>query len=194
MDIYTQYEAGIQALLRQLPGNHPRYAEVLAYREQLRDNVKALRRYDDDDQGERLWLLEQLDEIAYDVTGSPFHELCSYRPPASVPDEHYLLASIVAGVVALMSASGLWLVWQGNQGSFSTLMLAGGLLLGWAGYLYLAFRERDTGARREAVRHEDGDIVAGMRRVKVAYYPAWMRRGALGAILVISVLALVAIR
>lgn len=187
MDIYAQYDIGINALLRQMPPGHPRYEEVLSYQQQLRANLTALRRYDDDDQGERLWIIEQLDELAREVACQSFHELCVQRPATQMPDDHYLPIAGVAGVVMLVTGFGLVQFWQGNHDALSTLLLGGGLVAGWAGYLYLAFKERDTGARREDAT-EDGPFTGSTRRVTVAYYPAWLRRLALLGVLLLSVL------
>jgi hypothetical protein len=195
MDIYAQYEIGLNALLRHMSPAHPRYEEVLDYQQQLKANLTNLRRYDDDDQGERLWIVEQLDELARDVSGRSFHELCTQRPSTQVPEEHYLMIGVFASLVVAASVVGLVQFWQGHHTTLSTLLLGGGVLAGWLGYLYVAFRERDTGALREAPAYEDELPGAGRSvRVKVAYYPVWLRRGALLGVLLISALTLVVIR
>jgi len=78
MDAFSQYEAGLEQLLRRLGKDHPRHLEALTYQSRLLENIRNARRYSDtqDYRSERNRILEGLNQLALDALGTSFNELC----------------------------------------------------------------------------------------------------------------------
>lgn len=81
-DSYTPYETGLRRLLDRLGRDHPRYGEVLTYKQRLEENIARSRRYGDTEtrRAERAEILEQLNAIPLDLWGVSLTELGTIAP------------------------------------------------------------------------------------------------------------------
>jgi hypothetical protein len=103
VDRYPQYEAGLQALMKQVRRGHPRYDEANTYQERLLENIMAARLGNDSEprRTERAYLLDRLNQIALTTLNISFAELCELNTPVT-PDEQEQagLVPLVVRVVA----------------------------------------------------------------------------------------------
>jgi hypothetical protein len=87
MDIFSSYEAGVRTLLERVGRAHPRYAEVLTYQARLQENIWSTRTHGDSPtlQQNRAEVLARLNDVALEILGLSFNELCSMggQGPAS---------------------------------------------------------------------------------------------------------------
>lgn len=104
MDRYTQYEAGLQALIKQMRRGHPYYVKAHRCHDRLIENIMAVRLGGDSEsrRAERAYLLDRLNEIALATLHMSFSELCELNTPsASEEPERVGIMPLVVRIVAL---------------------------------------------------------------------------------------------
>jgi tetratricopeptide (TPR) repeat protein len=77
-DPLTALERGLTRLLERMGSDHPRYTEALTLQSRLLENISATRIYGDTEtrRAERAQTVEALNQLALEVTGVSFNELC----------------------------------------------------------------------------------------------------------------------
>lgn len=78
VDVYSQYEAGLNELLHRLDRQDARYADALVYQQRLYDNLAQSRRYGETEtrKAERAEVIDQINRLSLSVLGVSFNELC----------------------------------------------------------------------------------------------------------------------
>lgn len=77
-DILVSYEIGVNRLLNRIGKDHPRYTDVLVYKQRLLENISQSRLYKDtnESQAERARLIDALNKLALNTIGDSFLSLC----------------------------------------------------------------------------------------------------------------------
>ena len=78
-DMYTRYEIGIHALMKQIDSQHPKYQAIAAQKLLLDENLREVRTFFDtaDLKHRRIQILAKVDALALDILGIPFDDLCN---------------------------------------------------------------------------------------------------------------------
>ncbi len=89
-DEFTSYEEGLKRLLEALSGNRRQHLKALGYEASLRENIKRVRLYSDNEtlRSDRNRILIQLNDLAMVTINKSFNELCrssQYPPKQEIP-------------------------------------------------------------------------------------------------------------
>jgi len=96
---FSSYEAGLRRLLERLGPGHPRYPDVLAYRQRLSENIELTRVRSDTEtrRAERSEIISWLNALALSTAGVSFNELSEHNLPPSPPPEVPVTVLVPAG-------------------------------------------------------------------------------------------------
>jgi hypothetical protein len=90
-NIFERYELGLSKLLERLGQDHPRYGDTLVFQQRLEENIAQSRRYGDTKthKAERAEIIEGVNQLARDVIGTSFNQLCGLDVLALTTDVAY---------------------------------------------------------------------------------------------------------
>jgi uncharacterized ubiquitin-like protein YukD len=76
-DVFTEYEIGIQRLLKRLGDGHPNYTDALLLQARLLDNLKRVRRYGEtpDLRADRMQIVDEIIKLAWQTEKVNFNDL-----------------------------------------------------------------------------------------------------------------------